>query len=172
MRSLPTMSAMTNLDPATVPAVGARVGDGLHTIPGVEALHAREIPGTRAGVEHIAIGSSGVYVISTSPDHGPVVRRDSRLFVGNRDRSDLLAAMKVPVDAVAAALGDLHLPISRALCFVGGDWLATTPPFMLKGVWVGTAKPLYALVAQPGRLHPREIEAAARLLEQQLPAIA
>jgi hypothetical protein len=146
------------------------VAEGLDAIDGITALHDRPIPGTRAGVDHIAIAPSGVYVISTQTHHGGVVRRDRRLFVDAQDRSDLIAAMKVPVDAVAAALGDLHFPISRALCFVGGAWPEGSPPFILTGVWVGWASPLYALVAQPGRLQPREIESAIEMLDARLPA--
>ncbi len=149
-------------------AVGVR--DGLDRIGDVASIHDRPIPGTRAGIDHVAIGPSGVYVISTHTHAGPVVGRDRRLFVDSHDRSDLIAAMKVPVDAVAAALGDLHLPISRALCFVGGAWPAESPSFMLRGVWVGWANPLYALVAQPGRLQPREITSAIEMLDASLPA--
>jgi hypothetical protein len=169
---------MTNSDPGTAAAItrAARmrpaVTHGLGAIEGVAALHARAIPGTRARIDHITIGPSGVFVIDMHDQPGPVVRRDSRLFVGRDDRTDLVAAMKTPVDAVASALGDLHLPISRALCFVGGDWPPTAPPFMLKGVWIGTATPLFRLVAQPGRLEPREIAAAAQLLAECLPKIA
>jgi hypothetical protein len=157
---------------ATAHAVGVDVGfgDGLDRVEGVASLHDRPIPGTRAHVEHVAIGPSGVYVISIHAHHGGVVRRDRRLFVDTHDRSDLIAAMKVPVDAVAAALGDLHFPISRALCFVGGSWPAGSPAFMLRGVWVGWTSPLYALVAQPGRLQPREIDAAITMLDASLPA--
>jgi hypothetical protein len=147
------------------------VADGLDAIAGIASLHDRSIPGTRAGIDHVAIGPSGVYVISTNTHRGPVVRRDRRLFVDTQDRSDLIAAMKVPVDAVAAALGDLHFAISRALCFVGGEWPAGSPPFMLTGVWVGSANPLYALVVQPGRLQPSDIESAIEMLDARLPPV-
>jgi hypothetical protein len=162
---------MTNVDPTvTVRTGGQVVASGLDAIAGVAALHDRPIPGTRAGIDHVAIGPSGVYVVSTNTHRGPVVRRDSRLFVDRQDCSHLIAAMKAKVDAVASALGDLHLPISRALCFVGGEWPAGNPAFMLKGVWVGSTHPLYALVAQPGALQPRDIETAVAHLDARLPA--
>ena len=167
---------MTNSDPVlavplatTIPITGPSLTEGLGALAGVATLHDRVIPGTRAGVSHVAIGPSGVYVIDAHDARGIVVRRDRRLFVGVQDRSDLLAAMKVPVDAVAAALGDLHLPISRALCFTAGEWPAGNPPFMLRGVWVGPPNPLFGLVAQPGRLQASEIEFAQRRLDQLLP---
>jgi hypothetical protein len=167
---------MTHSDPAVAistttaaPSAGWALADGLRAIAGVETLHGRDIPGTRARVEHIAVGPSGVYVIEAHESTGPAVRRDRRLFVGPQDRSDLLAAIKVPVDAVAAALGDLHLPISRALCFIGGEWSALHPPFMLRGVWIGPPNPLFGLVSQPGRLQPREIADAVSRLDALLP---
>ena len=167
---------MTNSDPAVaapsaaaVPVRSARFADELQAIPGIETLHARDIPGTRARVEHLAIGPGGVWVIEAHDGPGAAVRRDRRLFVGTQDRSDLLAAMKVPVDAVAAALGGLHLPISRALCFTHGDWPAQHPPFVLRGVWVGPPHPLFSLVAQTGSLQPREVRQAAQLLDELLP---
>jgi Nuclease-related domain len=150
--------------------VGSNLATGLEAIEGIASIHDRPIPGTRAEIDHIAIGPSGIYVIGTNTHRGAVVRRDRRLFVDSQDRSDLIAAMKVPVDAVASALGDLHFPISRALCFVGGSWPEGSPPFMLTGVWVGWANPLYALVTQPGRLQPREIESAIEMLDARLPA--
>jgi hypothetical protein len=157
-------SDLANVDARNV------VAGGLDGIEGVVSLHDRPIPGTRATADHIAIGPSGVYVISSNAQTGQVVRRDRRLFVDAQDRSDLIAAMKVPVDAIAAALGDLHLPISRALCFAGSSWPAGSPPFVLSGVWVGPTNPLYALVAQPGQLHVRELVAAIELLDASLPA--
>jgi hypothetical protein len=168
---------MTKTDPAAAAAATGsatvrdlRFADELREIPGVETLHARDIPGTRARVEHLAVGPSGVWVIEAHDAPGPVVRRDRRLFVGGQDRSDLLGAIKVPVDAVAAALGDLHLPVSRAVCFTRGDWPAHHPPFMLHGVWIGPPNPLFALVAQPGALQSHDIRVAAELLDRLLPA--
>lgn len=162
---------MTNLEPgARTQAGDYDVAVGLAAIEGVESLHDRAIPGSRAGVDHVAIGPSGVYVIATNPHRGQVERRDNRLFVDDRDRTDLAIAMSHRVAAVSSALRDLRIPISRALCFVGGEWPPATLPFMLRGVWIGRPMQLYRLVSQPGVLQPREIEAAARMLRERLPA--
>jgi hypothetical protein len=69
------------------------------------------------------------------------------------------------VAAVSSALRDMRVPISRALCFVGGESAPTTLPFLLRGVWIGWPVQLYRLVSQPGLLQPGEIEAAAQLLD-------
>jgi hypothetical protein len=162
---------MTNSEPgARAHAGDYDVAVGLSAIEGVESLHDRAIPGSRAGVDHVAIGPSGVYVIATNLHRGHVERRDNRLFVDDRDRTDLAIAMSHRVAAVSSALRDLRVPISRALCFVGGEWPPAALPFMLRGVWIGRPMQLYRLVSQPGLLQPLEIEAAARMLEERLPA--
>jgi hypothetical protein len=162
---------MTNSEPdARAQAGDYDVAVGLSAIEGVESLHDRAIPGSRAGVDHVAIGPSGVYVIATHPHRGQVERRDNRLFVDDRDRTDLAIAMSHRVAAVSSALRDLRIPISRALCFVGGEWPLATLPFMLRGVWIGRPMQLYRLVSQPGLLQAREIEAAGRMLKERLPA--
>jgi len=159
---------MTNLDPSAQAQITAGdVAIRLDAIDGVESLHDRTIPGSRAIIDHIVIGPSGVYVIDTNILHGPVERHENRLFVGDHDRTDLAIAMSHRITAVSSALCDFRFPISRALCFVGGEWPATTLPFMLRGVWIGSPTQLYRLVSQPGLLQPSEIEAAALLLDQQ-----
>jgi hypothetical protein len=168
---VPKTFAMANLEPDTSAQVAEHdIGIGLDAIEGVESLHDRAIPGSRANVAHVAIGPSGVYVIDTSTHRGRVERRDNRLFVDDRDRTDLAIAMSHRVMAVSSALRDLRIPISRALCFVGGEWPPATLPFMLRGVWIGRPMQLYRLVSQPGLLLPREIETAARMLDERLPA--
>jgi len=161
---------MTNVDP-TAPALITEHDVAIHlrAIDGVASVHDRTIPGSRAIIDHIAIGPSGVYVIDTNPHRGSVERRDNRLVVDERDRTDLAIAMSHRVGAVSTALRDLRIPISRALCFVGGDWPPTMLPFMLRGVWIGFPIQLYRLVSQPGVLQPRDIETAVELLEAQLP---
>jgi hypothetical protein len=162
---------MTNLEPSAPAQVGEQdVAIGLSAIEGVASLHDRAIPGSRATVDHVAIGPSGVYVIDTNTHLGQIQRYDNRLFVDERDRTDLAIAMSHRVMAVSSALRDLRIPISRALCFVGGEWPPAALPFMLRGVWIGRPMQLYRLVSQPGLLQPREIEAAARTLDECLPS--
>jgi hypothetical protein len=161
---------MTNVDPTAPTRISEHdVATNLSAIEGVASVHDRMIPGGRAVIDHIAIGPSGVYVIDTTKHRGSVERRENRLIVDDRDRTDLAIAMSHRVAAVASVLCDLRLPISRALCFVGGEWPPTMLPFMLRGVWIGFPIQLYRLVSQPGVLQPRDIETAIKLLEAQLP---
>ncbi len=167
---------MTHLDPpgpAPAPAQIAERDLAIHldAIEGVVSLHDRSIPGSRAVIDHMAVGPSGVYVIDTNAHRESVERHVNRLIVDERDRTDLAIAMSHRVVAVSAALRDLRIPISRALCFVGGEWPPTSLPFMLRGVWVGWPAQLYRLVSQPGLLQPSDIESAARLLDERLPPL-
>jgi Nuclease-related domain len=160
---------MTHLDPQA-PAQIAELDMAIHldAIEGVLSLHDRGIPGSRAIIDHISIGPSGVYVIDTNAHRESVERHANRLIVDERDRTDLAIAMSHRVAAVSAALTDLRIPISRALCFVGGEWPPTSLPFMLRGVWVGWPVQLYRLVSQPGVLQPGDIQSAAALLDERL----
>jgi Nuclease-related domain len=163
---------MTHLDPPAPATLIAERDLAIHldAIEGVVSLHDRSIPGSRARIDHISIGPSGVYVIDTNSHRETVERHINRLIVDERDRTDLAIAMSHRVVAVSEALRDLRIPISRALCFVGGDW-PTSLPFMLRGVWVGWPAQLYRLVSQPGMLQPRDIETAAGLLDERLPPL-
>ncbi|MDQ1535256.1 MAG: hypothetical protein QOF28_3017 [Actinomycetota bacterium] len=163
---------MTHLDPPAPAQIAERdMAIHLDAIEGVVALHDRSIPGSRAVIDHLAIGPSGVYVIDTNTHRESVARHVNRLIVDERDRTDLAIAMSHRVVAVSEALRDLRIPISRALCFVGGEWPPASLPFMLRGVWVGWPVQLYRLVSQPGELQPSDIESAARLLDEQLPPL-
>jgi hypothetical protein len=163
---------MTHLDPPAPAQIAERdMAIHLDAIEGVVALHDRSIPGSRAVIDHLAVGPSGVYVIDTNTHRESVARHVNRLIVDERDRTDLAIAMSHRVVAVSEALRDLRIPISRALCFVGGEWPPASLPFMLRGVWVGWPVQLYRLVSQPGELQPSDIESAARLLHEQLPPL-
>ena len=111
---VPRNVLMANLDPTAPAQIGEHdVATHLDAIEGVASVHDRAIPGSRAVIDHIVIGPSGVYVIDTNTHRGSVERRDNRLIVDERDRTDLAIAMSHRVGAVSAALSDLRLPISR-----------------------------------------------------------
>ncbi len=104
------------------------------TSDGVRLLHDRGIPGTRANIDHIAVGPAGVFVIDAKNYRGRVEvaseggwgrPRVDRLMVGGRDRTKLVAGMHVQVETVRRALaardGD-SVPVTGMLCFVAADW--------------------------------------------------
>jgi len=118
-------------------------------------------------VTQVNVGG-GITIPVAAPVHGAPFP-PSPVFVPFPPSPVNVPPLDTTLGAVSAALADLRLPISRALCFVGGEWPPTMRPFMLRGVWIGVPVQVYRLVAQPGVLQRRDIEIAAELLETQLP---
>lgn len=153
------------------------VGARLDRIDGIEVLHDRGVPGTRATIDHIAIGPGGVYVIDAKLYSGRVERRDIdgfprrglRRLVGSRNQTKLVSALGAQVNAITRALGATPIPVSAALCFVEAQGSSNAEPFMLDGVWVGTPAALPDLVARPGLLDSEAIQLAASMLDERLP---
>lgn len=97
-------------------------------------LHNRRLGGSARGdIDHIAVAPSGVYVIDAKhyADKKVEVRRSGgwfsetreQLFIGGRDRTQLLKSVGKQVVAVRQALnavpGTDDVPVRPVLCFVG-----------------------------------------------------
>lgn len=80
---------------------------------GLGVLHDRRIPRSRANIDHIVVAPYGVVVIDAKNYKGRVERRDRgglfstdyRLYVGGRDKTQLVAGMQKQAEAVRVALG-------------------------------------------------------------------
>jgi hypothetical protein len=165
-------------------AIGAdgerRLGAGLDKLAsgGVVAIHDRRIAGTRANIDHIAVGPTGVWVIDAKRYSGQVAKRDRggwfstdfRLYVGTRDCTKLVAAMGKQVAAVRVALGPewADVPIRPALCFIDADWAWFARPFEVAGVLVAWPKAIYEQLVRPGPYTPEGITTLATVLEENL----
>jgi hypothetical protein len=157
-----------------------RVGAGLDALEaaGVVALHDRRIPGSRANIDHIAVGPSGVWVIDAKRYSGEVAKKDVggwfktdvRLFVGRRDCTRLLTAMAKQVTAVVNALGSelAHVPVRSVLCFVDAEWPWFAKPFELQGVMIAGPKATARMVSQRGDQQPEDIALIAGQLARRL----
>ena len=154
-------------------AVGEeRVGSFLEAArdQGVEVLHDRRMPGSRANIDHLVIAPSGVWVVDAKRylggrlecrNKGYWRHPDLRLYVGGRDKTSLLDGVQKQVDAVTASLagtGFAEVPVRGALCFVEIElgWFAK--PFTLRGISVTWRKHLLAPM-----LAPAAIDEATRL---------
>jgi Nuclease-related domain len=153
------------------------VGARLERIDGIELLHDRRIPGTRATIDHIAVGPGGVYVVDAKL-YGTMVKPrglgrfrhvDRRFWIRGHDESQLVAKVGVQVNALTRALNEAPIPVTPALCFVDAQWPLPAEPFMLNGVWVGWPDVLPDLVNRPGLLDTAAIRTTARLLDARLP---
>ena len=154
-----------------------RVAEVLASATGIEVLHDRLVPGSRANIDHIVVGPSGVFVIDAKKyigaievrDVGRHFRIDERLYVNGRDRSALVDGVLWQVDVVRTALGEefASVPIRGVLCFVGGEWGWIKKQKRIKGVtslWP-TALPDHVSVAGE---HSQRVAAIAVHLRSQL----
>jgi hypothetical protein len=169
-------------------ATGARgeeaLAQALSDVPGVIALHDRRVPGTRANIDHIVVGPTGLFVVDAKRytgqihlrDVGGLFRSDRRLYVGRRDCSDLTDAVASQVAVVEAALegaGIEPLPaVTPVLCFVDGDWPLFRPPDSFRGVRLESPRSLCRLVgeAQDTALDVSTVTRLVQFLATALPA--
>ena len=101
---------------------------------GVYVLHDRRIPRSKANIDHIAVGPSGVFVVDAKKYRGrPSLRvegglirpRVEKLIVGSRDRTRLVTGVQKQVHLVRSALQEAEfgqISVSGMLCFVEADW--------------------------------------------------
>lgn len=155
-----------------------RVAIALDAAHGVVALHDRKVPGSKANIDHIAVGPAGVYVIDAknyrgkleARDVGGLFRTDERLFINGRDRTKLVTAMQWQIDCVRKVFADDDLTIHGVLCSVSTEWslLAIRPP-RVRGVTIAWPKALTKLVSREGPLDTDTIRHVAARLSAALP---
>lgn len=138
--------------------LGARL-DGLSS-PTLSVLHDRRIPGTRANIDHIAVTSSGVWVIDAKRYSGRPARRtrggllsarEELLTVAGRDRSKLVEGVRRQVD-VLERIVDGDAPIHAVLCFIDADWPVLSRGFVVSGVHVLPPRRLFAALSRPAEI--------------------
>lgn len=149
----------------------------------VIALHDRCVPRSRANIDHIVVGPSGVFVVDAKryKDASINIRRTGgilspvreQLMVGGRDKTKLVEAMAWQVDVVRAALSDdpglSTIPVAPALCFIDGQF-PLWGTLRVGGVDVKRLRGIAKLVTQDGPLDANVREQVARHLAQRLPA--
>ncbi len=141
-------------------------------------LNDRRVPGTKGNIDHLAVASSGVWVIDAKNHRGTVEHRDvggwfktdHRLYVGGRDKTKLARSLGWQVAAVQGAVAEAQIPISAALCFIEAEWKMLAKPFQLEGVWVTWAKKLEDMIAAPGPLGQEDVLRVAERLAAGLPS--
>ncbi|MCR6688088.1 nuclease-related domain-containing protein [Cellulomonas sp.] len=136
----------------------------------VRLLHDRRIPGTRANIDHVAIGPTGVHVIDAKRYRGrPSLRvegglfspRSEKLLVGSRDCTKLVEGVHKQVARVRAALDSAGLtdaPVHGSLCFVEADWPLLGGSFVVDDVAVLWPKKLAERLRATGGWTVAEIE--------------
>lgn len=140
---------------------------------GIRVLHDRRIRGTRANIDHIAIGPTGVYAVDAKRFAGkrPSLRveggflrpRVEKLLVGSSDKTKLVEGSRWQVARLRSALdaaGFTDVPAMGVLCFLDADWPLLGGSFAVDGISVVWPKALYQRL---GALGPLDGEAIAQL---------
>lgn len=162
----PVVLALTD-DPAHVSAwakgaVGEeQLGRRLTEMAGeqLKVLHDRKIPRSRANIDHVVVTTGGVWVIDAKRYRGARVEiRGGRLlspgpaelFVGGRNRQQLVDGVRGQVDTVQAVLAEAGraVPVRGALVFIDAEFGLFDGPFDLGGTWVGWGRALRKRLAQ------------------------
>jgi hypothetical protein len=124
--------------------------------PGLKVLHDRKRKGSDANIDHLAVTTRGVWVLDTKRWSGRIEtrgggllsRREPDLYVGGRDRTNHVLAVRSQVEAVREALctwrsADVDLPppdVHGALVFVDGDFGWFASPTEVRGIAVTWGK--------------------------------
>ena len=132
-----------------------RLGARLDTLPpGVAVLHDRRIPGIRANIDHLAVTSSGIYVIDTKRyqgraelkiEGGLIRPKVEKLLVGRRDCTALVDGVHKQVTIVQASVGPI-VPANGVLCFVDADWPAIGGAITIRDIRVLGPRRLIKLI--------------------------
>ena len=131
-------------------AEGERVvGHALEALrgDGVELLHDRRIPGSRANIDHLAVTPAGVFTVDAKRYSGKleVRRRGSELWIKGRNRSKLLDQARRQAEVVTDVLeraGVSDVPVRPVLCFVGTEMPWLFAPKQADGVVLTTPRQL------------------------------
>ena len=109
-------------------------------------MHDRRIPGSRANIDHLIVGPTGVWVVDAKcyrkkrPElriEGGMLRpRVESLRIGGRSGDKLVVGVQGQVQRVRDALGNDSLPVRGVLCFLEADWPLIGGAFSVKGIEV------------------------------------
>mgnify|MGYP001353392828 CR=1 FL=1 len=140
------------------------VAQRLEDLPNTfRVLHDRRIPATRANIDHIVTGPSGVWVIDAKRYknkrpalhvEGGILRpRVESLRIGGRDGTKLVNGTQLQVDRVIAAVDDAKVTVTGVLCFLEADWPLIGGSFTVNGIDVTWPRALIKrMVDRPGEV--------------------
>jgi hypothetical protein len=144
--------------------------------PTVLMLHDRRIPGSQANIDHIAIATSGVWVIDAKRYKGTVqVSRalfgQPKLTIAGRDESKLIDGLDGQVKVVRAALAGITpgVPVLGALCFVDAE-LPLIGKLTFRGYPLVYPRGLAKQINRSGDVQPAMRARLAEILTSLLPA--
>lgn len=150
--------------------------------PAATLLNDRRIPRSRANIDHIAITSTGVYVIDTKRYRGKIEVRSPlfgkpKLVIAGRDRTKLVEGLARQVDVVKTVLAPVAsgVQVHGCLCFVAPEGLFADVglPIMrtlrINGFPLYSARRLAKQLNQAGSVDPEQIARVCAELAERLP---
>ncbi len=158
-----------------------KLAEALQDVPDVMVLNDRRVPNTRGNIDHLVVSSAGVFVVDAKMYHGLIQIRDlgglfktdKRLYVGQRDCSDLATNMAWQVEAVEHAITAAAIapspPVTPVLCFVDGEWPLLWPPVEFRGVRLEGKRSIKKLITAAQILDPPAIGRVHHLLANAFP---
>jgi hypothetical protein len=137
---------------------------------GVRLLNDRRVPGARATIDHLAIGSRGVTVIGAVRECGRARVVGGRLLVDDEDRTALVRDVLRQVEVIRLGLAaSPSIPIGGAICWVEPGGLPRVRKLSLDGVLIDGPRVLAEELRGPGPVSPRWIRHFTALLDRRLP---
>jgi hypothetical protein len=129
-------------------------------------LHDRRKPRSRANIDHLVVGPTGVWVVETKNYGGSLAVRDGDLWIGGRRKTAFIDQVKSQAGAVSTALGGV--PVLPIICVHRADF-----PLLgraeLRGVRiVGSHGLVEAISTAPIVLRPDEVTSLSRLADERL----
>ena len=157
------------------------VGEALERLAdrGVQALHDRRIPKSKANIDHLAVTPSGVFTVDAKRYRGKLEVRTGgdELWVAGCNRSKLLDQAQRQAEVTRTALADAgypSVPVHPALCFVETEWPLLFRPKHADGVILSSPKWLADRLLPDGepQLTAAQVEQVAAALAARLPPAA
>jgi hypothetical protein len=147
---------------------------------GFKTLHDRQLPNSRANIDHIVVSSSGVYVIDAKYYKGEVRLERKHLFsvddlelrIGKRNQTRLVDKAKKQVFAVKGVLAKSgnDMPVTGVLAFYRPEFPIFRAPESYEGILFNSHGGVKRIVSKQGSYSEDEIVATTRLLAKAFPA--
>jgi hypothetical protein len=147
----------------------------------VTLLHDRRLPGSRANIDHIAVGPGGVTVIDSKKLKGKVrvdwhgglfSERRFDLYVNGRRRTKLVESVERQVEAVRnvlAAEGLAEVPVQGALCMADPQNLPLFRRLKIRNIPIAGTRLVTEVIKRPGDLDAARREIICAVLRDRLP---
>jgi hypothetical protein len=139
----------------------------LATLPaGFVSLHDRRKPRSKANIDHLVIGPTGVWVVETKNYKGSLSVRDGDLWIAGRRKTAFIAQVKGQAAAVSGVLGGV--PVLPIICIHRAEFPLLGRPELFDVRIVGPKGLIDAITKAPAVLGPGEVAGLARTADELL----